>query len=182
MAPFTVMSFRSMKKMAALRPQVERIMAEHKNDPKRANQEMFSLYRQHRVSPVGGCLPMLLQFPILIALFSAIPNFIDLRGQPFLWIADLSGPDRLALLPMTLPVIGNALNLLPILMAGAMYLQMKLSQRQMPQDQSNPIAKVMSGPMMSVIFGVMFYHAPSGLMLYWLTNSLISATWYQLAR
>ena len=182
LAPFTLASFRSMKKLAELRPRTEKIMAQHKDDPQRANREIFALYKEHRVNPMGGCLPMLLQFPILMALFSAIPNFIDLRGQSFLWIKDLSRPDRIARLPIELPVLGGELHLLPILMAAAMYAQMKLSQQQVPQDQSNPMTKAMSGPMMSVVFGLMFYQAQSGLVLYWLTNSLISAVWYKLAR
>jgi len=182
LAPFTLLSFKSMKKMQELKPQMDAIMAKYKGDPQRANREVFSLYKQHKVSPVSGCLPMLLQFPVLIALFRGISHYIELRGQSFLWIADLSLPDRVAQLPFSLPLLGNELNALPIIMAGAMFLQTRASQKQMAGSASNPMAKMMSGPMMSVIFGVMFYQFPSGLVLYWLTNSIMSMVWYRIAR
>ena len=182
MAPFTLMGYRSMKKMQQLKPQMDALMAKHKADPKRANREVFALYKEHKVSPMSGCLPMLLQMPIFIALFQAISHYIDLRGQEFLWMKDLSMPDRLAVLPFSIPILGNELNILPIIMAGAMFFQSRLTQSAMPSSDANPAAKLMSGPMMSVIFGVMFYHFPSGLVLYWLFNSLTSMAWYRLAK
>jgi YidC/Oxa1 family membrane protein insertase len=181
-APFTLVSLKSMKKMQELKPQIDRLMAAHKGDSTRANKEVFALYKQHRVNPLSGCLPMLLQMPIFIALFQAISHFIELRGQPFLWIRDLSLPDRLAKLPVTLPIIGGDLNLLPLIMAAAMYLQTKISQGKMPADQTNPAAKMMSGPTMSIVFGIMFYQFQSGLVLYWLTNSLMSMALYRLVK
>lgn len=181
MAPFTLLSFRSMKKMQELKPELDRIMARHKDDPKKANVEVFALYKQHRVSPLSGCLPMLLQMPVFIALFQAISHFIGLRGAGFLWIKDLSLPDRIAHLPVTLPFLGNEVNLLPIVMAGAMYFQTKMSQKSMGSSSGNPTAQMMSGPIMPVLFGVMFYQFPSGLVLYWLTNSIMSLVWYRLA-
>jgi YidC/Oxa1 family membrane protein insertase len=181
MAPFTMLGFRSMRKMQELKPKIDRIMAQNKEDPKRANQEIFALYKENRVSPLSGCLPMLLQVPIFIALFQALSQFIDLRGKEFLWIKDLSLPDRLAPLPFSVPVLGRDLNVLPIIMAVAMYFQTKLSQANIPTDQGNPTAKMMSGPMMPILFGVMFYQVPSGLVLYWLTNTLISLLWYKQA-
>jgi len=181
-APFTLLSYKSMRKMQELKPQIDRLMAQHKNDPTRANKEVFALYKEHRISPLSGCLPMLLQMPILIAMFQAISHFIELRGQRFLWIKDLSSPDRLAHLPVSIPFIGNELNALPLIMAAVMYFQTRMSQGKAPQDQSNPVMKMMSGPAMSVIFGVMFYQFPSGLVLYWLTNSLTSLVWYKVAK
>ena len=181
-APFTLVSLKSMKKMQELKPQIDRLTAAHKGDPTRANKEIFGLYKQHKVNPMSGCLPMLLQMPILIALFQAISHFIELRGKPFLWIRDLSLPDRLAQLPVSLPILGGDLNILPVIMAVAMYVQTKMSQGKMAADQSNPTAKMMSGPTMSIVFGVMFYQFPSGLVLYWLTNSLLSLAWYRLAK
>jgi YidC/Oxa1 family membrane protein insertase len=182
LSPFTLISFRSMKRMSALKPEMDRLMAKHKGDATQANREIFALYKQHRVSPLSGCLPMLLQLPILMALFQAIPNFIGLRGQGFLWIRDLAMPDRALRLPTALPVVGEYLNILPIVMAAVMYVQTKVSQRHMPQDTSNPASKLLSGPLMSVLFGVMFYQVPSSLVLYWLTNSLVSIVWYRLAK
>ncbi len=182
MSPFTMLSYRSMKKMQELKPQLDRIMAKHKDDTKKANQEIFALYKAQRVSPISGCLPMLLQMPIFIALFQAISHFIELRGQPFLWITDLSLPDRIAQLPAALPILGRDLNILPIIMAVAMYVQTRTSQQNMPSAGTNPQANMLAGPMMPVLFGVMFYQFPSGLVLYWLTNSLMSMLWYRLAR
>jgi YidC/Oxa1 family membrane protein insertase len=182
LAPFTMISMRSMKKMQELKPQIDKIMAKHKDNPQLANREVFALYRERRVSPLSGCLPMLLPLPIFFAMFQAISHYIELRGKGFLWIADLSLPDRIAKLPFSLPLLGNDINALPILMAGAMFLQQQASQRNMPSSSSTPSMQMMSGPLMSIIFGVMFYEFPSGLVLYWLTNSLISLAWYRLAK
>ena len=178
--PFTLMSVKSMKKMQQLKPKIDRIMAQHKGDAAKANQEVFALYKEHRVSPLSGCLPMLLQMPIFIALFQAISHYIELRGASFLWIEDLSLPDRLAVLPFSIPILGNELNILPVLMAVTMFLQTKLSQAGVPTDTSNPTAKLMGGPFMAILFGVMFYHMQSGLVLYWFTNSLMSILLYRL--
>ena len=182
-APFTLMSFRSMKKMQELKPRIDKLTEQHKSDPKRMNQEVFALYKEHRVSPLGGCLPMLLQMPIFIALFQGISHFIELRGASFLWIKDLSLPDRIAQLPVTLPLLGDGVNLLPAVMALAMYLQTQASQKTMGSSAANnPTAQMMSGPIMPVVFFVMFYHFPAGLVLYWLMNSLSSMALYRLSK
>jgi YidC/Oxa1 family membrane protein insertase len=181
-APFTMISLRSMKKMQELKPAVDRLMAQHKDEPKKANAAIFALYKEHRVSPMSGCLPMLLQMPILIAMFQAISHFIELRGEVFLWIKDLSMPDRAATLPVEIPYLGNALNALPILIAVAMYIQTRISQASTGQANTDPTARILSGPLMPIMFGAMFYHAPAGLGLYWLTNSIASLAWYRLAK
>ncbi len=177
MSPFTLVSFRSMRKMHELQPKLESIRKKYAKDPKRINQETFLLFKEHRVSPLSGCLPLLIQMPIFFSIWSAISHVIELRGQPFLWIKDLSLPDRLARIPP-----GLDLNLLPILMAAAMFFQTKLSQQQTPQSGANQMAKMMSGPLMPIMFGVMFYGLPSYLVLYWLTNSLTTLAFYQLAK
>ncbi|MBI3321040.1 MAG: membrane protein insertase YidC [Candidatus Omnitrophica bacterium] len=182
MAPFTVLSFKSMKKMQELKPEIDRLMAQHKSDPAKANKAVFELYKQHRISPLSGCLPMVLQMPIFIAMFQAISHFIELRGRSFLWIKDLSLPDRAAQLPFSIPLIGNEFNALPIVMALVMYVQTRMSQGGAGQSQSNPAMKMMSGPTMSIVFGIMFYQFPSGLVLYWLMNSVTSLVWYKLAK
>jgi YidC/Oxa1 family membrane protein insertase len=181
-APFTLMSFRSMRKMQELKPRIDRLMEQHKSDPKRMNQEVFALYKEHRVSPLGGCLPMLLQMPIFIALFQGISHYIELRGASFLWIKDLSLPDRVAQLPFSVPLLGSEVNVLPAIMAIAMYLQTQASQKSMGSSAANnPTAQMMSGPLMPIVFFVMFYHFPAGLVLYWLTNSLSSMALYRLS-
>ncbi|MDP3703486.1 MAG: membrane protein insertase YidC [Candidatus Omnitrophota bacterium] len=181
-APFTLISFKSIKKMQELKPLIEKITSKHKGNPQKANQEMMALYKEHRVSPLSGCLPMLLQLPIFLALFKALSHFVDLRGASFLWISDLSLPDRMATLPFSAPFLGNELNALPLLMAVVMYVQTKISQTGAPGADASPASKVLSGPMMSVLFGVMFYHFPSGLVLYWMTNSLVTIFLYRLAK
>ena len=180
-APFTIMGFRSMKKMQELKPRIDKIMAQHKGDQARANREVFALYKEHKVSPLGGCLPILLQMPIFIALFQAISHFVELRGQRFLWAADLSLPDHLLKLPTHLPILGDYLNALPLIMAAVMYFQTKASQGASGSDQ-NPMASAFSGPIMPIMFGVMFYQFPAGLVLYWLSNSLLSLLWFRAAK
>ena len=174
LSPFTLISFRSMKKLQELQPKIEQIKKRHDKDPKRVNQELMALFKEHRVSPLSGCLPMFLQLPVFFALWSAISHVIELRGKTFLWIKDLSLPDRLARLPF-----GLDLNILPILMAIAMYLQSKTSQ---VGARPSGATSLFSGPLMSVLFGVMFYQVPSGLVLYWLTNSVMSLLGYKLAK
>ena len=182
MSPLTVINFRSMRRLQEVKPHVDRIMEKHKKDQMKANQEIFALYREKKINPLSGCLPMLLQMPILIALFQAMSHFIQLRGKTFLWIRDLSLPDRAIHIPVTLPIIGADINVLPVIMAGAMYLQTKMSQSGQPSDQSNPTAKMMSGPFMPILFCLMFYNFPAGLVLYWLTNSLMSLAVYQMVK
>ena len=173
LSPFTLISLRSMKKMQALQPKIDQIKKKYEKDANKMNQEIFALFKEHKVSPLSGCLPMLLQLPIFFALLTAISHFIGLRGQRFLWIRDLSLPDRIAHLP-----IGIDLNLLPILMAVAMFFQTKLSQSNVPSGGAN----MNTGPIMSILFGFMFYSVPSGLVLYWLTNSIVSITLTRLAK
>jgi YidC/Oxa1 family membrane protein insertase len=177
MSPFTLISFRSMRKMRELQPRIDQIKKKYAKDPKRLNQETMLLFKENRVSPLSGCLPLLIQIPIFFSIWSAISHVIEIRGQSFLWISDLSLPDRLAKIPP-----GIDLNLLPILMAVAMFFQTKLSQQQVPQSGTNEMAKIMSGPIMPIMFGVMFYNLPSCLVLYWLTNSLTTLAFYRLAK
>jgi YidC/Oxa1 family membrane protein insertase len=164
-----------MKKLQELQPKLEQIKQKHAKDPQKVNQAMLELFREHKVSPLGGCLPMLLQLPIFFALWSAITHVIELRGEKFLWIKDLSLPDRLAKLPG-----GIDLNILPILVAIVMYLQTKSSQSSLAPQSPN--MKLLQGPFMPILFGVMFYGVPSGLVLYWFTNSVFSLAIYRLAK
>ncbi|MBI3009698.1 MAG: membrane protein insertase YidC [Candidatus Omnitrophica bacterium] len=181
-SPFTFMGMRSMKRLQELKPKIDKLTAQHKGDSKKAYQAMMDLYKEHKVSPMGGCLPMLMQFPILIALFQGITHYYGLRSKSFLWIKDLSLPDRLFQLPFSIPILGEYVNLLPLLTAVAMFAQTKLTQSGMRQDASNPSAAMMSGPLMPILFGIMFYQFPSGLVLYWLTNSVASVAIYKFAK
>jgi YidC/Oxa1 family membrane protein insertase len=139
----------------------------HKKDPQKLNQEMMKLYKEHGVNPVGGCFPMLLQMPVFIALFQVLSRTIELRRAPFmLWIQDLSSPDVIARLPFSLPFIGDSLSLLPILMGVAMFVQQKM-------QTTDPKQAAMTY-MLPVVFTVLFFRFPSGLVLYWLVNNILT--------
>jgi YidC/Oxa1 family membrane protein insertase len=135
------------------------------------NQEVMALYKEHKVNPLGGCLPMLLQMPILFALYQVLMRSVSLRGAKFLWINDLSMPDKLIVLPQSLPVIGNEINLLPILMTIGMFIQQKLTT--VSSSSSSAEQQKVMMIVMPLMFLVFFYHLPSGLVLYWVVNSLL---------
>lgn len=168
--PLTHMSFESMKKMQALQPKIKSLQERFKKDPTKLNKEMMELYKRNRVNPMMGCLPMLLQIPIFIAFYQVLNEAIELKGAPFIWwIKDLAEPDRLFVFPFTIPVIGDAFNFLPILMLLSMFWQQKLTpQTGMPPEQ----AKMMQ--FLPLIFGFLFYGMPSGLVLYWFMNNVLS--------
>ncbi len=159
----------SMKKMQDIQPKMNEIREKYKNDPKRMQLEMTELYRKHKVNPVGGCLPMLLQIPVFFALYKVLLVSIELRRAPFmLWISDLSAPDTLfGHIPAMIPLIGGfALGPLPIVMGITMVIQQKMTPSTMDPKQ----AKMMM--FMPVIFTFMFLNFASGLVLYWLVNNI----------
>ncbi len=160
-------SFQSMKDMQKIQGQVNALKEKYKNDSQRMNKEMWALYKREGVNPMGGCLPMLLQMPVFIALYSVLRSTIELRQAPFvLWINDLSRPDVLFHLPFPLPFLGENFCLLPILMGVSMFLQQKMTT-------VDPRQKAMVY-MMPIVFTVMFYRLPSGLVLYWFVNNVLS--------
>ena len=159
--PLTLKSYRSMKEMQVLQPLMKQLQEKYRDDPKRLNIEVMNLYKTHKVNPFVGCLPMLLQLPIFFALYNTIRYAVELRQAPFIfWIKDLSLPDTVA------SVGGINLNILPLIMGVAMFLQQKMSTAD-PQQ-----AKMVM--FMPVIFTFMFWNFPSGLVLYWFVNSLVS--------
>jgi YidC/Oxa1 family membrane protein insertase len=165
--PLTQKSFRSMREMQKLQPEIEELREKHKKDPQRLNKAMMELYRERGVNPLGGCFPMLLQTPVFIALFNVLSRTIELRRAPFaLWIKDLSAPDVIARLPFSLPFIGDTLSLLPILMGVAMFLQQKMSA-------TDPKQAAMTY-MLPIVFTILFFRFPSGLVLYWLINNVLT--------
>jgi len=175
LSPLSLKSMKSMRRMQALQPQVEALKAKLKDNPQKLNAEIMELYRREQVNPFGGCLPIVLQIPVFFSLYQVLMRSIELKGQGFLWIKDLSEPDRLFRLGHEMPIIGSDFNLLPILMAGLMVLQQKITTKssvaaspEMAQQQ-----KIM-GTVMPLVFGVLFYKIQSGLVLYWFTNSLLS--------
>jgi YidC/Oxa1 family membrane protein insertase len=165
--PLTQKSFKSMREMQKIQPAMAELKEKHKNDPQKLNKAMMELYKERGVNPLGGCFPMLLQMPVFIALFNVLRTTIELRGAPFmLWIRDLSSPDVVAQMPFSLPVIGNTLSLLPILMGVAMFVQQKM--------QSTDPKQAALTYMMPILFTFLFFRFPSGLVLYWLVNNVLT--------
>lgn len=171
--PLTKKSFVSMHKMKNIQPHMQKLRELHKDNPQKLNKEMMELYKKYKVNPFGGCLPILLQIPIFIALYQGLMKSIELKGSAFLWIKDLARPDA-AKLPFTLPFLGNHINILPIIMSIMMVIQQRISssvQGAMTPEQASQ-QKIMV-IMMPLLFGFLFYAMPSGLVLYWLTNTLL---------
>jgi YidC/Oxa1 family membrane protein insertase len=161
--PLTIKSYRATGAMKELQPQMKALQEKFKGDPKRLNAEMMNLYKTKKVNPLSGCLPMLLQLPIFYALFATLQNAYELRGADWiLWVKDLSRPDALFL------ISGFTFNLLPFIMGIGMFLQQKLMSVSVDPAQANLTY------IMPIMFTVMFWGFPSGLVLYWLTNSVLS--------
>jgi len=131
MYPLTLRGMQSMKKMQSLQPVIAKLKAKHKDNPQKMNKEMMEIYKEHKVNPLGGCLPMLLQMPVFIGLYQVLWRSVSFKGAHFLWIKDLSQPDRLFMLPFTIPFLGNEFNLLPLIMVVVMFFQQKLSAKNM---------------------------------------------------
>ncbi|MDD5217814.1 MAG: membrane protein insertase YidC [Candidatus Omnitrophica bacterium] len=170
-APLTHISYKSMKKMQVIQPKLKALQERYKKDPEKLNRETMELFKRNRVNPMAGCLPMLVQMPILLAMFRLLPEAIELKGAPFMWwIQDLSQPDRFAMLPFTIPFLGwQALNLLPVLMILTQFWYQKVT----PQVGTSPEqAKMMN--FMPVFFGFICYNMSSGLVLYWIVQNLLS--------
>ncbi|MFZ5801332.1 MAG: YidC/Oxa1 family insertase periplasmic-domain containing protein, partial [Candidatus Omnitrophota bacterium] len=170
--PLTAKSLKSMREMQKLQPQIELLKRTYSNDAQRLNKEMLELYRANKINPFGGCLPLLLQIPIFFALYQALIRSLALKGSGFLWIKDLSEPDRLLTLPFSIPILGNELNALPLFLTAVMFFQQKMSMKFSaggdPQQQKIMLV------VFPLLFGFMFYHFPSGLALYWVVYSTLS--------
>ncbi len=161
--PLTRKSYKSMKEMQKIQPKVKKLQEKYKNDKEKINREMWHLYKTHKVSPLGGCLPMVLQIPVFFALYRALLYSIELRHSPFIpnlplldyrWITDLSAKDPLYITPL--------------IMGASMFLQQKMT----PTTGDPAQAKIML--LMPVVFTVMFLNFPSGLVIYWLVNNILS--------
>ncbi len=167
-------SFKSMKDMQRLQPKIKEIQEKWKGDRDRLNKEIMKAYKEAGVSPLGGCLPLLLQMPVFIALYNALGSTIELRSAPFVsWINDLSMPDTLFRWGANIPFLGSEFHLLPILMGVAMVAQSKLGGS--PTGEGAPAMQTkMMNYLMPIIFTIFFYGMPSGLVLYWLVNQVLS--------
>lgn len=162
---------KSMAEQARIKPDLQRINEKFKDDPQRKGQEIMKLYREHGINPLGamrGCVPALLQMPIFIALYVLLAESVELRGQEFLWIANLTAPDQLLPFGFTLPLLGwYSFNLLPILMAATQY----ISSKMMMTNIDDPMQRQML-VMMPVMFTIFMYNMPAGLMLYWTVQNV----------
>jgi len=155
MFPLTLKSVRATLIMKKLQPHLQQIQAKYKDNPQRLNQEMMQLYKKHGANPLGGCLPMLIQIPVFFALFTALRNSWDLHGAAFIWwVRDLSAKDPYYVLPLV--------------MGGIMFVQQKMTLSTGGDPTQAAVMK-----WMPLIFTFMFLSFPSGLVLYWLTSSLI---------
>ncbi|MEE9532204.1 MAG: membrane protein insertase YidC [Syntrophobacteria bacterium] len=166
--PLTHKSYVSMKAMKKLQPKMQKIREKYKDDKEKMNQEVMQMYRTHKVNPIGGCLPMVLQIPVFFALYRLLYSSIAIRHAPFLWwINDLAAPDRFPI-GVQIPYLGNGLPILTVLMGVSMFAQQKMS----PTGGDPKMEKMMM--MMPVVFTVFFVNFPSGLVLYWLVNNILS--------
>ena len=161
--PVKLSNMKSMRKMQALKPQIDVINAKYKNislrDPKKADQnaEVMDLYKKNGVNPMGGCFPMLLQIPFFFAFYKVFPVSVEMRGANWLWVKDLSQAEQLPI------------HILPIIMIASQFVMQKMT----PQPTGDPSQQKMM-MFMPLIFGFMFYNFPSGLVLYYLTSNLVS--------
>ena len=161
--PLTKKSYVSTKKMQAVQPMLNDLREKYKNDQRKFAQAQMNLFKEHGVNPLSGCIPILLQMPLLFALFTVFRSSIELRGAPFiLWIKDLSRPDAVFDLGINVPLYGSQVAILPILMGVTMFIQMKST----PTPQSGPQQKYMMY-FMNGFFVLIFNQFPSGLVLYY---------------
>ena len=174
--PLSRKSAASTAKMSLLQPKQKELQEKYKDNPQKLNQEMAALYKQEGVSPLGGCLPMLLQFPILIAMYGLLNKHFELRGAMFIpgWIPDLSVPETIATLGFNIPLLGNEIHLLPILYTVSMIFSMKISQIQNGGATQGKGMQFFMTYGMSILFFFILYSAPSGLLLYWMTQNFLT--------
>ncbi len=164
--PLTQYSTRSMKRMQALGPQMKALQEKYKDDPQKQQQKLWEFYRKNKINPLSGCLPLLLQLPLLWGFYRMLQSAIELRGAQFLWIGDLSKPDTLFVLPgLNIPV-----NPMPLIMGSTMLWQSHLTP---PSPGMDPAQQKMMR-YMPLIFLVFMYNVSSGLALYWTVQNLLS--------
>ncbi len=166
-APLVTKQMRSMEGMRGLQPKIKELQAKHADDKQQQSAAMMSLYKKEGVNPLGGCLPMVLQLPVMIGLFYALRGSIELREAPFFgWITDLSAPETL----FTIPGLGIPIRVLPLVMGATMVLQ----QRMTPQPTMDAAQARMMTTMMPIVMTVVFYQFASGLVLYWMLSNVLA--------
>lgn len=168
MWPLYARSNRTMKRMAKLKPEMDRLKEKYPDDPAKMQQEVMGMYRKYGINPIGGCLPMLAQMPIFFGFYRMLQYAVELRGHGFLWVDDLSMPDTVA------TVLGFPINVLPIVMGLSSFAQMSLMPNTSGDKTQMAIMKLMP-----IIFLVFCYNFAAALALYWTTSNLfsIAQTW-----
>jgi len=164
--PITQRSFKSMGKMQELQPRIKELQKKYRDDPQQLQKETLKVYKRYGVNPMSGCLPLLIQMPVFWALFTTLRGAIELRGAVFIpgWVPDLSLPDTVA------RIAGFPINILPLLMTGTMLIQ----QFYFGTGTSGTTQNNKAMAFMPVIFAFIFYGMPSGLVVYWLFNNILS--------
>ena len=180
--PLTIKSYKSSAKMQVLKPEMDKINAKFPNekDAMKKQQATMELYQKAGVSPMGGCLPMLLQFPILWAMFKFFPASIELRQQKFLWADDLSAYDSILDFGFNIPLLGDHLSLFALLMAVTMFVYSKMSAGQMSNDPNMAGMKFMSLYLMPIMMFFICNNLSAALSYYYLLSNIITmiVTWY----
>lgn len=165
MWPLQNKSTRSMKRMSLLKEPVAALKEKYADDPQKMNQEMMKVYREYGINPLGGCLPLVVQIPIFFGFYRMLQYAVELRQAEFLWVTDLSQPDTLAIIPI---FGGLPLNILPIVMAGTMVIQMSLTPKTGDKMQTRIFM------LMPLIFFFFCYSFASALALYWTTSNIFA--------
>ena len=181
-SPLTIKSYKSSAKMQVLKPEIDQLNKKYANekDAMKKQQAMMDLYRKAGISPMGGCLPMLLQMPILFAMFRFFPACIDLRQQKFLWADDLSAYDSIWDFGVNVPLLGDHLSLFALLMAVTMFFYSKMTSSQMSDDPNMAGMKFMSVWMMPIMMFFICNNLSSALSYYYLLSNIftMAQTWY----
>ena len=181
-SPLTIKSYKSTAKMQVIKPEIDKLNAKYPNekDAMKKQQATMELYQKAGISPMGGCLPMLLQMPILFAMFRFFPASIELRQQKFLWADDLSSYDSIVDFGVNVPLLGDHLSLFALLMAVTMFFYSKMSSSQMSDDPNMAGMKFMSVWMMPIMMFFICNNLSSALSYYYLLSNIITMimTWY----
>ncbi len=181
-SPLTMKSYKSSAKMNVIKPEIDKLNEKYpkQEDALKKQQAMMDLYRRAGISPMGGCLPMLLQLPVLYAMFRFFPASIELRQQKFLWADDLSAYDSILNLPFNIPLYGDHVSLFALLMALSMFLYSKMTSSQMSNDPNMAGMKFMSVWLMPLMMLFICNNLSSGLSYYYLLSNLITMfqTWF----
>jgi YidC/Oxa1 family membrane protein insertase len=182
--PLTMKSMVSMRKMQEVQPKIAALRDRFKNDPQKLNMEMMEIYRREKINPFGGCLPFLIQMPFFMSLYQILWRAQYFQGQGFLWIKDLSQPDRLIIFSFNLPFFGNELNILPILTGCIMFLQQRISSKSMVvTDEQQIMQQKMMMYILPVMMTFMFYKFASSWAIYFLVFYILStATQWRISK